>query len=53
MSLGKSAWSEARTTLQRLLSAQEGVLRDNVALREQVLIKQVGLCDRGCGERQQ
>ncbi|XP_003388584.1 PREDICTED: fumarylacetoacetase-like [Amphimedon queenslandica] len=29
MSLGRPAWSEARSTLQRLLSANEGALRDN------------------------
>lgn len=38
MGLGKPAWTEARSTLQRVLSASEGVLRDNADLKKQVLI---------------
>ncbi|XP_014832460.1 PREDICTED: fumarylacetoacetase-like [Poecilia mexicana] len=33
MSLGYEAWSEARRTLQNLLSHNESTLRDNVSLR--------------------
>jgi|LauGreSBDMM110SN_4_FD.fasta_scaffold15304_4 fumarylacetoacetase len=38
MSLGPAAWTEARATLQRLLSRQEGVLRDNCRLRGEALL---------------
>jgi len=38
MGLGRPAWTEARSTLQRVLSASEGVLRDNADLQKQVLI---------------
>ena len=38
MSLGPAAWTEARATLQRLLSRQEGVLRDNCHLRAEALL---------------
>ena len=38
MSLGKPAWKEARSSLQRILSASEGVLRDNQDLQKSVLI---------------
>jgi fumarylacetoacetase len=38
MSLGKPAWQEARSTLQRLLSKQEGVLRDDSALRSAAIV---------------
>lgn len=41
MSLGKPWWAEARQTIQRLLSDSEGVLRDDKALQNQVLIPQV------------
>ncbi|XP_065198959.1 fumarylacetoacetase-like [Sycon ciliatum] len=33
MSLGKAAWHETRVTLQKILSKDEGVLRDNADLR--------------------
>lgn len=33
MGLGYEAWKEARTTIQVLLSASEGTLRDDVSLR--------------------
>ena len=33
MGLGPPAWSEARATLQRLLSVDEPTLRDNADLR--------------------
>lgn len=36
--LGRSAWKEARETLQRLLSATEPQLRDNASLRQRALI---------------
>lgn len=38
MALGRPAWKEARSSLQRILSASEGVLRDNQDLQKQVLI---------------
>ncbi|KAL4425695.1 hypothetical protein ABPG75_009711 [Micractinium tetrahymenae] len=38
MALGPPAWREARATLQRLLSAGEGALRDNLALRSAALL---------------
>jgi len=38
MGLGHKAWSEARTYLSSLLSANEAALRDNESLRERVLI---------------
>lgn len=41
MGLGKPAWQEARATLTRLLSSGEGLLRDNVALREAAIVPQV------------
>ena len=33
MALGRPAWSETRETLQRILSSDEPVLRDNADLR--------------------
>ncbi len=39
MALGRPAWAEARATLLRLLSADEGVLRDDAALRSRVLLR--------------
>ncbi|KAL7088568.1 hypothetical protein ACP275_13G135200 [Erythranthe tilingii] len=36
--LGRPAWKEARTTLQKLLSATEPILRDNESLREKALV---------------
>lgn len=38
MALKPSAWREARTTLQRLLGAGEGALRDSPALRSAALV---------------
>ncbi|KAL4216356.1 hypothetical protein ACF0H5_024083 [Mactra antiquata] len=40
MALGRPAWKEARETLQRLLSADEPVIRDNTALRERAFVPQ-------------
>ena len=33
MELGRPAWTEARSTLKRILSAQEPVLKDNADLK--------------------
>lgn len=44
MGLGRPAWQEARHTLTRLLSSSEGLLRDNVQLREAAIVPQVRLC---------
>jgi fumarylacetoacetase len=41
MALGKPAWQEARQTLTRLLSKDEGRLRDDEALRQAAIIPQV------------
>ena len=41
MELGKPAWQEARNTLTRLLSADEGALRDSPALQEKCLLPKV------------
>jgi len=38
LALGRLAWSEARSTISRLLRADEPTLRDNAKLRERVLI---------------
>uniref|UniRef100_A0A6S8JSU9 Fumarylacetoacetase n=1 Tax=Dunaliella tertiolecta TaxID=3047 RepID=A0A6S8JSU9_DUNTE len=38
MGLGRPWWQEARASLQRLLSAQEGVIRDDQRLRQQAII---------------
>lgn len=38
MALGRPAWMEARQSLQRLLAAGEGALRDNAELRERALV---------------
>jgi len=43
MALGRPAWREARATLQRLLSAGEGALRDSPALQKQALLPQSSL----------
>ena len=40
MALGRPAWLEARSTLQRLLSSEDATLRDNAQLRSQALIPQ-------------
>jgi len=40
MGLGRAAWTEARQTLQKILSANEGVLRDNTELQKKCLIPQ-------------
>ncbi|KAI8469420.1 MAG: Fumarylacetoacetase [Monoraphidium minutum] len=39
MALGRPAWREARGTLQQLLSAGEGALRDDAALREAAILR--------------
>lgn len=41
MSLGRPAWQEARQTLTRLLSKDEGRLRDDADLRQAAIIPQV------------
>jgi fumarylacetoacetase len=38
LEMGRPAWKEARATLQKILSADEPVLRDNEALRRKCLI---------------
>ncbi|HXG09879.1 MAG TPA: fumarylacetoacetase [Gemmataceae bacterium] len=38
MALGRSAWTEARAIISRLLRADEPTLRDNAALRERALV---------------
>ncbi|KAK6149684.1 hypothetical protein DH2020_017209 [Rehmannia glutinosa] len=38
LALGRPAWKEARTTLQKLLSAAEPILRDNASLREKAIV---------------
>lgn len=38
MGMGRSAWTEARSTISKLLSADEATLRDDDALRSKVLI---------------
>jgi fumarylacetoacetase len=38
MALGRPAWIEARSTLQKLLSADEPTLRDNAELRSKAII---------------
>ena len=43
MSLGRTAWREARETLIRLLSSSEGLLRDDGKLQEKVVIPKVRL----------
>ncbi|KAL9958442.1 hypothetical protein ACROYT_G035454 [Oculina patagonica] len=40
MGLGREAWKETRNTLQRILSSDEGVLRDNSDLQSRCLIPQ-------------
>ncbi|XP_049459179.1 fumarylacetoacetase isoform X1 [Epinephelus fuscoguttatus] len=40
MALGYEAWKEARRTLQRLLSASESTLRDDVSLRSRAFVHQ-------------
>jgi fumarylacetoacetase len=40
MGLGKAAWSEARKTIARLLSADEARLRDDADLRAAALVAQ-------------
>ncbi|XP_023669791.2 fumarylacetoacetase [Paramormyrops kingsleyae] len=40
MGLGHEAWTEARSTLQRLLSANESTLRDDVSLRSRAFVHQ-------------
>ena len=43
MALGRPAWRAAREQLQRLLATSEGGLRDDVALRDRVVLEQVGM----------
>jgi len=38
MALGRPAWQEARATLQKLLSKDEAVLRDDASLRQKCLV---------------
>ncbi len=38
LALGRSAWSEARATISRLLHHDEPALRDNASLRERALV---------------
>lgn len=40
MGLGREAWKETRDTLQRILSSNEGILRDNSNLQSRCLIPQ-------------
>ncbi len=40
MSLGKEAWSEARQTVQKLLSNDCPTLRDDVELRKRAFVSQ-------------
>lgn len=40
MALGQTAWRAARAQIQRLLSADEPTLRDNVTLRDAALLRQ-------------
>ena len=40
LALGRSAWSDVRTRVSRLLRADEPTLRDNAVLREEVLVPQ-------------
>ncbi|XP_013882858.1 fumarylacetoacetase [Austrofundulus limnaeus] len=40
MSLGYEAWTETRTTLQTLLSANESTLRDDISLRSRAFVPQ-------------
>ncbi len=39
MGLGKHAWKEARAIITRILSANEGSLRDNADLRSKALVR--------------
>jgi hypothetical protein len=53
LSLGKPAWAEARSTLTRLLSSTEGLVRDDACLMQQAVRPMVslGACSRartGC-----
>lgn len=40
MALGRTAWSDVRATISRLLSTDEPTLRDNAELRQHVLVAQ-------------
>jgi fumarylacetoacetase len=40
LALGPATWSKTRATLRRLLSANEGTLRDNAALRAKAFVPQ-------------
>lgn len=50
MALGRPAWTEARTTLQQVLSADEASLRDNEAVRKEVLIPRSSIYLPCCGD---
>lgn len=43
MALGRNAWTEARTALTRLLSAEERILRDNKELVKAAVLPMVGV----------
>ncbi|KAI3973845.1 hypothetical protein MKX01_030421 [Papaver californicum] len=38
LAMGRPAWKEARSTIQKLLSADEPTLRDNASLREKAIL---------------
>ncbi|KAI3928508.1 hypothetical protein MKW98_024109 [Papaver atlanticum] len=38
LAMGRPAWKEARSTIQKLLSADESTLRDNASLREKAIL---------------
>ena len=42
MAMGRNAWTEARTMLTKILSADEGVLRDNKELLKTAVLPMVG-----------
>ena len=44
MSMGRSAWTEARTAITLLLTDIEGPLRDNMGLRKSAVIPMVRVC---------
>ncbi len=46
--MGKGAWTEARTTLTRLLSDSEGALRDNEQLCKEAVVPMVSFCFDSC-----
>ncbi|RZC45342.1 hypothetical protein C5167_038278 [Papaver somniferum] len=38
LAMGRPAWKEARSTIQKLLSADEPTLRENASLREKAIL---------------